>query len=167
MKLVFLVLLLVCTVSQAQTLRVGAVHGPPHILVDGPVPSGPGYEFFEKYVFPALKKKFQLAVIWKSSPFKRELNELQNNQLDMIFFIVKTAEREKILYYSAEPFLTEAPGIIVAKNAHKGKHSLSIKEFKGKTIGQMAGSSIPEYMPANGVTTFYLSGADWARGFQI
>lgn len=155
-----LLLLLLCDTSHAQTLRVGAVHGPPHVLVEGPIPEGAAYEFFSKYVFPALKKKFQLTVQWKSSPFKRELLEMENDQLDMVFFMVKTPEREKVFNFSAEPFLSEPPGMIVAKNAHRAKASVSIKEFKGKTIGQMAGSSIPEYMKVHGINTFYLSGSD-------
>jgi ABC-type amino acid transport substrate-binding protein len=160
MKTAIFLLLLLCSKGHAQTLRVGAVHGPPHVLVDGPTPEGAAFDFFEKYVFPPLKKKFHLTVQWKSSPFKRELHELETNQLDMVFFMIKTPEREKLFNYSSEPFLMEPPGMIVAKNAHKAKATVSIKEFKGKTIGQMAGSTIPDYMKSHGINTFYLSGSD-------
>lgn len=159
-----LLALLVSVQVHARVLRVAAVQGPPHVNdAESGTPSGAGPAFMIKYVFPGLKKKFNLDVEWKGSPFKRELRDLEVGNIDMLFFVLKTPEREKIYNYSAEPFISELPGMIVAKDFHKGKASVSIKEFAGKTVGQMAGAVVPEEFVQQKMKVIVLSGEDLSQ----
>ncbi|QLY26645.1 ABC transporter substrate-binding protein [Bdellovibrio sp. KM01] len=162
MKFIFLFLVFFSLSSPArELLRVAAVQGPPHVVnAEANPPQGSGPDFMVKYIFPELKKKFKINVVWKSSPFKRELRDLENNQIDVLFFIVKTPEREKIFDYSAEPFISEHAGIIVHKDFHKGKNSASMSDFAGKTVGLMAGASMPPEFKQYKIKTITLSGVD-------
>lgn len=156
-----LLALLVSFQVHARVLRVAAVQGPPHVTdAESGKPSGFAPAFMAKYVFPELKKKFNMDVVWKGSPFKRELRDLENDNIDMLFFVLRTPEREKIFNYSSEPFISELPGMIVAKDFHKGKTSVSVKEFAGKTVGQMAGAVVAEPFIKNKTKVIFLSGED-------
>lgn len=162
MKFIFLFSILACLSAHgAEPLRVAAVQGPPHVISgDLNPPKGAGPDFMIKYVFPEIKKKFNINVVWRGSPFKRELRDLENNNIDMLFFILKTPEREKIFDYSSEPFISEYPGIIVLKDFRKGQTTASIKDFAGKTVGLMAGATLPEEFKQYKINTITLSGVD-------
>ncbi|WP_413560682.1 substrate-binding periplasmic protein [Bdellovibrio sp. HCB209] len=162
-----LFVLILCFVSmhaqaaKPRVLRVAAVQGPPHVTnAESEQPSGSAPDFMRKYVFPELKKKFNMDVVWKSSPFKREQRDLEMGNIDMLFLVLKTPEREKIFDYSAEPFLEEQPGVIVAKDFQKGKTSVSVKEFAGKTVGQMAGAVVADPFTKQGTKVIFLTGED-------
>ncbi len=140
---------------------MAAVQGPPHVVTaEANPPTGAGPRFMEKYVFPELKKKFQMGFVWRSSPLKRELRDLETNNIDMLFFVLKTPAREKIFDFSAEPFLTEHPGIIVKKDFQKNKTTTSLKDFAGKTLGLMAGATVPDEFTKYKINTIFLSGDD-------
>jgi polar amino acid transport system substrate-binding protein len=161
MKCVFLFLILSVTVNAAEPLRVAAVQGPPHVTSsEANPPTGVAPDFLTKYVFPEIKKKFKIETVWRSSPFKRELRDLENSNIDMLFFVLKTPEREKIFNYSSEPFLSEYPGMIVHKDFQKGKTTASIHDFAGKTVGVMAGAVLPEEFIKLKINTVSLSGDD-------
>ncbi|WP_413586967.1 substrate-binding periplasmic protein [Bdellovibrio sp. HCB274] len=147
---------------QAETLlRIAAVPGPPHVTKsEVNPPEGALPEFMIKYVLPPVIEKFKLKVVWRGAPLKREFRALEIGDLDMLFMIVKTPDREEMYHFSAEPLMTEQPGMIVSKKLFKDRTSVSIRDFTGKTVGQMAGSLVPQFFIDNKINYITLNGED-------
>lgn len=162
----FLILILVSLLSgvsqAAQPFRVGVVNGGPHVLVerDAKVPTGMAPEFFQKYVFPEITKKFNLAIQWDLSPTSRLFRGISKGDLDMMFMVIKTPEREKVYSYSAEPFFYDRAGLIVAKDFSTLNGAISPEQLRGKVVGQMVGTLIPEIFKEYQVKSYELSGDD-------
>lgn len=157
---------LVCLLSvlslAAQPFRVGVVNGGPHVIVgkDAKVPTGTAPEFFEKYVFPEITKKFNLSIQWELSPASRLIRELSRGGIDMMFMLIKTPEREKDFSYSAEPVFSDRGSLIVAKDFPTENGTISPEQLKGKVIGQMVGTFVPDIFMKYQAKSFELSGDD-------
>lgn len=142
--------------------RVGVVGGGPHILIEpgAKFPTGYAPEFFQKFVFPEIAKKFSLEIQWDLSPPSRLLNELEKGRVDMVFLLVKNPAREKVMVFSAEPFLSEPGGIIVGKDFPAEDGVISPEQLKERTVGQMSGTYVPEFYSKYKIKSFQLSGED-------
>ncbi|WP_413578093.1 substrate-binding periplasmic protein [Bdellovibrio sp. HCB290] len=142
-------------------LRVAAVSAPPHVTMsEVNPPEGALADFMMKYILPTVAEKFKLTVVWKGAPLKREFRDLEVGDLDMLFMVVKTPEREQKYHFSTEPLITEQPGMIVSKSQFKGRSAISVKELSGKTVGQMAGSLVPDFFKQNNINFITLTGQD-------
>jgi len=154
--------LLASNLWAATPFRVGVVSGGPHTLIDlgAKVPTGYAPEFFQKFVFPEIAKKFSLEIQWDLSPASRLLKEVEKGRLDMIFMVVKNPDREKVMAFSAEPFLSEPGGIIVAKEFPIEGGVISPEQLKERIVGQMGGTFIPEFFSSYKIRSYELSGED-------
>jgi ABC-type amino acid transport substrate-binding protein len=146
----------------ATPFRVGVVSGGPHTLVDqgAKVPTGYAPEFFQKFVFPEIAKKFSLEIQWDLSPASRLLKEIEKGRLDMMFLLVKNPEREKIMVFSAEPFLSEPGGIIVGKDFPIENGVVTPDQLRDRIVGQMSGTYIPQFFATYKIKSYELSGED-------
>jgi ABC-type amino acid transport substrate-binding protein len=146
----------------ATPFRVGVVGGGPHALIEpgAKVPSGYAPDFFQKFVFPEIAKKFSLEIQWDLSPASRLLKEIEKGRLDMMFMIVKTPEREKVMNFSAEPFLSEPGGIIVGKDFPIEGGVVPPDQLKDRIVGQMGGTYIPDFFATYKIKSYELSGDD-------
>lgn len=159
---VMFISLVVLQSGAATPFRVGVVSGGPHVLVEpgAKVPTGTAPDFFQRFVFPEIAKKFSLEIQWDLSPASRLLKELEKGRLDMMFLLVKSPEREKWITYSAEPFISEAGGIIVAKDFPIENGVITPEQLKDRIVGQMSGTYIPDFFATYKIKSYELAGDD-------
>ncbi|MBO9668538.1 MAG: transporter substrate-binding domain-containing protein [Bdellovibrio sp.] len=124
-------------------------------------------EFFQTHILPELKKKLNLDVEWVQSPLKRSLHDAEKGQIDVMFLLVKNPDRMKTFDFADEPYVTEQPGLIVRKDFNAGLDALPMSLFENKTIGQMAGSTVPDYFISHKIKSLFLSGNDLAERLSI
>jgi len=144
------------------SFRVGLVEGGPAAILKArdSTPQGAAPIFFEKYIFPELKKKFDLEVSWDLSPAPRLFRELSNGHLDMLCFVAKTPEREKLYAFSSVEMFHETGVLIVHMDSFPGKDSIPPQDLTGKTIGQLIGTYIPDFYSLYKVKILEISGDD-------
>ena len=150
------------TVLAKTTLRVGLVEGGPMTVIkaDDPNPGGASPIFLNAYVFPEIKKKFDVRVVWDLSPASRLFKELASGRLDMLCFVVKTPEREKLFNFSSVDMFKEAGGLIVRKDFVPNQDTVNPKDLSGKTIGQLNGTYMPEFYQQYKIKSYQISGED-------
>lgn len=154
--------LLSFSVSQAKVLRISGLEGGPHIIYEpgGPRPGGLVPKFVDLYLQKSLKEKFGMDIEWHQAPASRLLHELETDELDLLCFLSKNPEREKIYAYSKEPFLVGRNSIIVRKDIMAGNEVHNYQAFKNKTIGVMLGLAQPAAFAENKIQIFPLTGAN-------
>lgn len=146
----------------ATPFRVGVVAGGPHVLVapGAKVPTGSAPDFFQRFVFPEIAKKFSLEIQWDLSPASRLIKELEKGRLDMMFLLVKSPEREKLITYSAEAFISEPGGIIIGKDFPIENGVIAPEQLKERIVGQMSGTYIPDFFATYKIKSYELGGDD-------
>ena len=154
--------LLSFSMSQAKALRISGLEGAPHIIYDSnsPRPGGLVPKFVDLYLQKSLKEKFGLDIEWHQAPASRLLHELETDDLDVLCFLSKNPEREKIYDYSKEPFLIGRNSLIVRKDFIPGHEVQNLQALKNKTIGVMLGVAQPASFSANKIQIFPLTGAN-------
>lgn len=159
---VILISLVSLSTLAAIPFRVGVIGGGPHVVVDpgAKFPTGHAPEFFQKFVFPEIAKKFSLEIQWDLSPASRVLYEIEKGRIDMVFLLVKNPAREKVMVFSAAPFLSEPAGIIVGKDFPAEGGAISPAQLKDRTVGQMGGTYVPEFFSQHKIKSYPLSGED-------
>ncbi|UYL09364.1 transporter substrate-binding domain-containing protein [Bdellovibrio sp. SKB1291214] len=162
MRTLCLFILLVCTTGHAQTvLRMGAIASPPHVTdAEATPPKGKLIDFLLKVILPSVIEKHHLRIEWHSAPLKRQFRDLEVHNLDVLLLVLKTPEREKAYNYSAEPLIQEPAAMIVNKDDYKNRNSVSIKDFKGKTIGLLGGALVPEFVKTHDIKSISIAGED-------
>jgi ABC-type amino acid transport substrate-binding protein len=148
--------------SDAKVLRISGVEGGPHIIYDAsnPRPSGLVPEFVDLYLKQDLKKKYDMDIEWHQAPTARLLRELETNDLDLLCFLSKNPEREKIYAFSEEPFIVGRNSLIVRKDFVKGTELVNLDAFKNKSIGAMSGVTLPASFAENSIHIFPITGSD-------
>ncbi|WP_168196382.1 ABC transporter substrate-binding protein [Bdellovibrio sp. NC01] len=123
-------------------------------------PGGVGPLFLNTFIFPEVEKKYDLKVVWDLSPTARLFKELANGNLDMMCFVARTSEREKIFAFSSVDMFNEAGGLVVRKDRYAGKDTITPQELAGKTIGQLIGTYVPGFYEKYKIKSFQVSGED-------
>ncbi len=108
-------------VSGAQPIKVGvSIVAPWKFEKDGQL-EGAGYEMFQEIV-----RRLELDVEYIDMPFKRALTYMQSGEIDMMFGLLKSPEREKFIHFIAPPYKlksNKAFYILKGKNSQINSHS--------------------------------------------
>lgn len=125
---------------------------PPFYQVKNGVMSGIAVDL-AKELFSRLDRPYSLSIF----PLKRTLSMLENGQADCVLILIKTAERQKYLYFT-EPILT-AKGVIWSA-ADRRKTPMNFKSFDdlrrykiGVTRGYSYGSAFDAFLKTADVET--------------
>lgn len=149
-----------CISAQAKVLRVSGIEAGPHVVYtsESSRPGGLVPQFLDLYLAPDLKAKFNMTIEWHQAPNARLLKELETGELDMLCFLGKTPEREKLYLFSKEHFISGQPSMIVRKDFIKGTEVTNLSIFKNKTIAMMSGVLVPSFIAEQNIHVYPLTG---------
>ena len=125
MKHAVLILLLVCSLYFAMSLRVGIYDNPPQVFLSGGRPTGLYIEVLEKI---AKDNGWKLEYVYATFP--EQLENLKTGKIDMLVSIAYTEERAKVYDYNSEPLLLNWGVVCVQKDFQYR----DITDLAGKTV---------------------------------
>lgn len=128
-------------------LRGGIVQSFPGIaVVDGSIQPEADYGHAE--IISCIETGLNARIQWQSLPTDRLLKLTRENQLDLIYPMGYTAERDS--YLQASVWLTKDDDYFVYKANKLQTPSLLEEQIKGRTIGVKRGSPQLDYLQNNG-----------------
>lgn len=150
----------ISTFSHAETMRVGYFITSPHVIIEPETNklTGACVEFFEKYIAPEMGITVEWAAGASSIP--RLLNQLENHTLDVGLVFAKNAERETILNYPQNPFLTSHTTLAFLKN-HPINKIEKPEDIFGLIIGYGNKAHISPFMRNKKIIFDIVSSPDW------
>ncbi|WP_448524145.1 HD domain-containing phosphohydrolase [Pseudothermotoga sp.] len=125
MKQTVLILLLVCSLHFAISLRVGIYDNPPQVYLFEGRPAGLYIEVLEKI---AKDNGWKLEYLFATFP--EQLENLKTGKIDMLVSIAYTEERAKVYDYNSEPLLLNWGVVCVQKDFQYR----DITDLAGKTV---------------------------------
>ncbi|WP_448536001.1 HD domain-containing phosphohydrolase [Pseudothermotoga sp.] len=125
MKHTVLILLLVCSLYFAVSLRVGIYDNPPQVFLSMGRPAGLYIEVLEKI---AKDNGWKLEYVFATFP--EQLENLKTGKIDMLVSIAYTEERAKVYDYNSEPLLLNW-GVVCVEKSFEYR---DITDLTGKTV---------------------------------
>jgi len=133
--------------SETQQLRGGVVQSFPGIsVVDGRVQSEPDYGHAD--IISCVETELSVRIEWQSLPTDRLLKLTRENQLDLIYPMGFTTERNS--YLQASMWLTKDDDYFVFKSATLEQESLQAAQAKDRPVGVKRGSPQLHYLQSHG-----------------
>ncbi|WP_413287961.1 substrate-binding periplasmic protein [Bdellovibrio sp. HCB337] len=146
--------------ASAKPFVIATLDMPPHVAlkVEAPKPEGAIPNFVEQYLAAPLKAQHGLIIEWHQAPLARAIKAVETGEADMLFFISKNPEREKVFVFSSEPFFTDTAALLVKKDSTPLDEVKNIALYKNKTIGMTEGVATPEIVKKNNIQILLVPG---------
>ncbi|SNY53398.1 ABC-type amino acid transport substrate-binding protein [Arsukibacterium tuosuense] len=135
------------TVAKPQKLQGGVVQSFPGIsVVNGKVQPEPAYGHAE--IIACIEDELNARIEWQSLPTDRLLKLTHENQLDLIYPMGFTSERNS--YLQASVWLTKDDDYFVFKTTTIQQATLQDEQLKSRPVGVKRGSPQLHYLQSNG-----------------
>jgi len=116
----------------AEKLVFIASEWPPYAMQEKGQPTGMQVE-----VVLSLGKRLGFDIEIQILPWKRALMRVEKGEADAVFTPFRTEEREKYMYFTAEPLIIQKLAIVAKKGS--GIKAAKIDDLKGKAVGVVRG----------------------------
>lgn len=157
---VLLLSLLFCSVSSAETIKMGYFNIPPHSYSVGKdnSPKGASIKYFE-----ALASRMGIKIEWVGPlPFPRLIAALKEGTIDGSILLTKNRERTAFLYYPETSIFPTYPVFVVKKDNPLNKIS-SIEDVMNYRVGFLTGANQTGFLKnnLNKLNMEYIPGENW------
>jgi ABC-type amino acid transport substrate-binding protein len=132
----------VCSLSHAETLRVGFFSIAPHTIVESPnTYKGAAIDYFSRIT----DLMGVPSVNFKMLPLARLVAGLENDDIDVILFLAKNPERERTFRYPETPYHSSQPGLAVPSSSSVNAIS-SVEDLFPLRIGILGKGFLSPFM---------------------